>query len=342
MNSSVSVVVPVYNAARWLRVALESVIAQHFDEPIEIIVVDDGSTDESGTIIEELQRRHSSIKVLRNGENLGIVASLNRALDEAQGHFIARMDADDICLPTRFSRQIRFLRESGADLCGSWFLEFGNGIPRAVRWPHEEVALRVSMLFQNSICHPTIMARRDVFESYRYREAYRLAEDYDLFVRSMTKFRIANVPEVLLRYRRHPNQATQAQRVPMEEVTKLIRLEALQAVNISAGKEELRLHNLIRAPHSINNIDDLYGIEAWLTRLLASCDDTKAREVIASQWIRACIRAAPLGNKMLGIYRASALRGDTRTLIDLIALSFMKLDYSSRPFAILRRLGLSA
>lgn len=342
MTITLSVIVPVYNGARWLRSALNSIVQQRFDEPFEVLLVDDGSTDQSAAIIEQAQERHSSLKLLRNERNLGIVASLNRALDAAQGSFVARMDADDICMPTRFSRQLTFLRETGIDLCGSWFVEFGKGIPRVVRWPHTEIGLLASMLFQNSICHPAVMARREVFDRYRYREAYQLAEDYDLFARAMVDFRIANVPEVLLRYRRHPHQATQAQRTPMEAVTRVIRMETLRAMGIHATQDEERLHHLIRAPHSILHIEDLCGIEAWLIKLAAVYESPEARRVIASQWIRACIRAAPLGIDMLNTYRASTLRGDARTLIDLSALAAMKLDYRSKLFAVLRRLGLSA
>lgn len=342
MTVTLSVVVPVYNGARWLQPALDSIFDQRFDEPFEVLLVDDGSTDRSAAIIEHAQKHHPSLKLLRNERNLGIVASLNRALDAARGNFVARMDADDICVPTRFSRQLRFLRETGVDLCGSWFIEFGNGIPRTVRWPHAEAGLRASMLFQNSICHPAVMARREVFDRYRYREAYRLAEDYDLFTRAMADFRIANVPEVLLRYRRHRHQATQAQRGPMEAVTRVIRLETLRAEGIHATDDEQRLHNLIRAPQSILRIEDLFGIETWLTKLANRYESPEAQRVIASQWIRACIRAAPLGTRMLSIYRASALRGGARTLFDLSALAALKLDYCSKPFAVLRRLGLSA
>lgn len=344
MSVSLSVIVPVHNGARWLREALDSVFKQRLDEPLEIVVVDDGSTDESAAIVEAMQRKlpELKLKLLRNDRNLGIVRSLNRGLDAAQGSFIARMDADDICQPSRFAKQLSFLRTGKADICGTWFIEFGKGIPRAVRWPHTETALRASMLFQNSMCHPSVMARREVFDRFRYREEYRLAEDYDLFVRAMTGFRIGNVPEVLLRYRRHAQQATLAQRAPMEAVTRRIRLEVLAAEGITATENEQRLHNLVRAPHSLTDLDDLLGIEAWLNRLYQLYEDSDAKKVIASQWVRACIRAAPLGSKMLGTYRASHLRGGMRTMVDLSALAAMRLDYSSKPFAVLRRLGLSA
>jgi glycosyltransferase involved in cell wall biosynthesis len=286
------------------------------------------------------------VKLLRNQQNLGIVASLNRGIDVAQGRYIARMDADDICFPHRFARQIDFLERTGHDVCGSWFIEFGQGIPRTVRWPHTDAALRAAMLFQNSICHPTIMARREVFDQFRYREGYKLAEDYDLFVRAMTRFRFANVPEPLLRYRRHPQQATQAARAAMEMVTRRIRREALEQHGIEPSEEELRLHQLIRSPSSIVDIADLMGIEAWLIKLHQSYADPEGRQVIASQWIRACIRAAPLGQAMWRAFEASALLRSTSvskgTWLDLRALSVLKLDYSSRPFAALRRIGLSA
>lgn len=342
---TVSVIIPIYNAAKWLAQALFSVAKQK-DSCLEIIAIDDGSNDESLEIAQRAGKTFEVFKVLRNDKNLGIVASLNRGLDTAQGRFIARMDADDICHPARFIRQVAFLEQTGIDLCGSWFTEFGQGLSRTVRWPHEEPALRAAMLFQNTICHPTVMARREVFEKFRYREEYRLAEDYDLFARASAEFRIANVPESLLRYRRHAQQATQARRDSMEQVTRRIRLEALYAQQIYPTTEEQRLHNLIRAPSSITNIGDLDGIEAWLLKLFSLQDDPQGKRVVASQWVRACIRAAPLGDRMWNAFRSSPLHdaaavGNIGNL-DLLILSMLKLDYGSKPFDVLRRFGLSA
>ena len=128
----------------------------------------------------------------------------------------------------------------------------------------------------------------------------------------------------------------------MEAVTRHIRLEVLAAEGVASTPEEQRLHNLIRAPHSLPDIDDLLGIGAWLTKLCKQYDDAEAKQVIASQWVRACIRAAPLGTRMLRAYRASPLRNGMRATFDLSVLAAMRLDYSSKPFALLRRLGLSA
>lgn len=346
MTNSISVILPFYNALSWLAPALRS-LAQQTLPALEIIAIDDGSTDGSGRLIGDISRSEGlPVKIVRNEENMGIIHSLNIGLDIAQGKYIARMDADDVCMPNRFARQIEFLDLTEHDICGSWFIEFGKGISRIARWPHTESAVRASMLFQNTLCHPSVMSRREVFDRFRYREDYGLAEDYDLFSRAVEEFRVANVPEALIRYRRHPEQATQTKRDAMELVNERIRVNALRAQGIEASPEEIRLHNLIRAPHSIYDFSDLQGIEKWLLKLHGLHNQTDSRKVIASQWIRACIRAAPLGAKMWNAFRLSPLRqaaesGMAQT-VDLGILAASHLDYRSTPFTVLRRLGLSA
>jgi hypothetical protein len=131
----------------------------------------------------------------------------------------------------------------------------------------------------------------------------------------------------------------------MELITRRIRLQALRSQDIEATAEEQRLHNLIRAPSSITTIDDLEGIEAWLLRLHELQIDPLAKLVVASQWVRACIRAAPLGRQMWRAFRASPLRmaaDKSMVNMDLRALSLLKLDYGSKTFEVMRRFGLSA
>jgi glycosyltransferase involved in cell wall biosynthesis len=345
VSIDISIILPFHNAKRWLGAALKS-IQWPSTSSAEIIAIDDGSYDDSSSIADQLAMSGLPIKLLKNDRNIGIVGSLNRGLDVAKGRYIARMDADDICMPSRLARQLAFIQKTGCDVCGTWFIEFGQGIPRTVRWPHSESALKAAMLFQNAMLHPSIMARREVFDRFRYREEYRLVEDYDLFGRACGEFRMANIPEPLLRYRRHASQATQAKRDAMEQITRRVRLEILERQGFQATAEEQRLHNLIRAPYSINNINDLTGIEAWLLKLHSSHTHPDARRVIASQWIRACIRAAPLGDTMLCALRASPLYAPAyaglATRIDLKALAALRIDYRSKLFSALRRFGLSS
>ena len=343
--AKVSVLLPCYKAERWLADALDSVIRQTARD-IEILVYDDGSADRTPYILDGYARRDRRVRIFGGEANRGIVHALNFLLDHADGDYVARMDADDVSLPHRFETQLAFLADTGVDLCGSWFQEFGCGLPRTVRWVHEESAVRVAMLFQNTICHPTLLARRDVFGDFRYRRSHSLAEDYDLFARAGTRFRLANVPRVLLRYRRHRAQETQARRSAMEHVTRSIRADALIAAGVDASPADLHIHNMIRAPQSIRDPDYLERIEAWLIRLAELQDDERAQHVVASQWIRACIRAAPLGFNMLKRYRRSPLRvmggGGAGVDADLTLLALTKLDYLSPPFELLRRFRLSA
>lgn len=343
MAPLVSIVVPCFNAARWLGAALDSLQRQTHRE-LEIVAVDDGSADGTPALLAERARADARVRPVRLERNQGIVAALNRGLDEARGEFIARLDADDVAQPERLAVQLRFLRDNRLDLCGSWFIEFGQGLARTTRWPHAEAAVRAGLLFQNQLCHPTVLACRQVFERHRYRDEYRLSEDYDLFSRASAGFRLANVPRALTRYRRHPGQATQARREAMEAVARRIRIETLARQGFAPTAEEQRLHNLIRAPASIHSLDDLRGIERWLGKLLTAHADPDARQVIASQWLRACIRAAPLGRDMWRAFRASPLRdaAGAGADVDLRILAALKLDYRGRAFAALRRLGLSA
>lgn len=341
----VSVLIPCHNAAPWLRAAVVSMLRQtHTD--LEILVLDDGSTDGSAESLERIAAHNPRVKVFYSEANGGIVSALTSLLSHAQGDYIARMDADDISHPDRIRLQLQHMNENSLDLCGSWFVEFGQGIPRSVRWPVEPESINAALLFQNPICHPTVLARRDVLEQNQYRKSRELSEDYDLFSRLSRSYRLGNCPALLLRYRRHLGQATQFHRARMEEVARLIRLEALVAQGFKPSEEELHLHNLIRRPHSILKIEDLVGIETWLLKLHAAYHSSSARRVIASQWVRACIRAAPLKGGMWRRFRSSPLReyagAHSKVDLDLFLLSIAGLDYAGSAFRVLRRFGLSA
>lgn len=345
MAQLVSIVVPCFNAQRWLGAALDSLQRQTHRE-LEILAVDDASSDGTWALLTERARGDARIRPFRLERNAGPSAAANRALDEARGAFVARLDADDEALPERIATQLAFLRETGVDLCGSWFVDIGRGLPRTMRWPHEEAAVKAGLLFQNPICHPTLMARRAVFDAFRYVDDQRLAEDYDLFSRASARFRMALVPRALTKYRRHPAQASQVKRDALEAATRAIRLATLERQGFAPTPQEQRLHNLIRAPHSIERVEDLAGIERWLERLLAAQADPAARRLVASQWLRACIRAAPLGLDMWRAWRGSKLRAaagaGARADTDLFALALLRLDYAGAAFAWLRTLGLSA
>lgn len=198
----VTVLMPVYNTAAYLREAVESILGQTFAD-FEFIAVDDGSTDGSVAVLEEYAAIDGRLRVIVNDRNHGIVYTLNRGLDAASGEFIARMDSDDIALPDRLERQIRVMvvDPSIAALGGavSYIDERGHdlGVVRA-SVPDED------LLFGTPLLHPTVVMRRSALGPLRYEERFRLAEDYHLWLRLAKVGRLAALPETVLRYRLSP------------------------------------------------------------------------------------------------------------------------------------------
>lgn len=211
----ISVVMPTWNAEKYLREAVDSILGQTFCD-FELIVIDDASTDMTRPILETYQ--DCRIKVI-DGPCRGISAALNIGLDVACGEYIARMDADDISYPNRFEMQVNFLnnhKEYG--LCATlaeWFFPDGH----TALWGGTEAnRLEQIGIFDNLIdtvlCHPTVMFRRDTFEKYelRYNEEFDSTEDQELWVRAMRYTRFYNMQEVLLKYRVHESNTSEFRR----------------------------------------------------------------------------------------------------------------------------------
>lgn len=202
---AVSIVLAVYNGERWLAETLASLTAQTFED-FEAIVIDDGSTDGSAAILKATAARDPRYRIVTQA-NLGLVAALNRGLAEARAPLIARIDADDIAEPDRFARQVRFLRDHPevAALGSAIRVIDETGAHRRLQtYPCGPAAVAKAMLGGCALAHPAVMMRRDaVLAIGGYREAFRHAEDYDLWLRLGERHALDNLPECLLRYRQH-------------------------------------------------------------------------------------------------------------------------------------------
>jgi glycosyltransferase involved in cell wall biosynthesis len=205
----VTVLLPVFNGARYLKGALGSVIAQSYKD-FELLVIDDGSTDQTPAIVTSFHDMR--IKYLRHNKNEGLIASLNEGIALSEGEYIARMDADDICDPRRLSLQTEFLDHNpDVGVVGTAVrLMDDNGRPGlAYVFPEEHEAILWAMAFLCPIAHPSVMMRRGlVSESGGYSRAVLHAEDYDLWERLSTKTRMANLPLKLLNLRKHEASVT--------------------------------------------------------------------------------------------------------------------------------------
>jgi glycosyltransferase involved in cell wall biosynthesis len=197
----------VHNGARYLRAAIDSMLTQTLDD-LELIVVDDASSDESPDICGYCAQRDSRVVVLTNTKRQGLTRSLNLALGVARGKYLARMDADDVSLPRRLERQVDFL-DSHADvgLVGSFYSEIDAGgevrVP-VVSFPVEPIVVAWRMAFENPLPHPPIVARRALLDDAGgYDPRWATAQDFDLFTRLSDITKLANCQEVLFHWRRH-------------------------------------------------------------------------------------------------------------------------------------------
>lgn len=242
---NLSVLMPVYNASRYLRVAIESILSQTYTD-FELIIIHDGSTDHSLEIIHQIT--DPRIKLIDNPVNSGIVSCLNSGFAAASGAFIARMDADDYSLPNRFKAQLQFMNfHSDIGVCGTQYRIMGEATPETPvsRLPTQPDILACSLLFNCCLAHPTVMMRRNILEQLEgtlYESSYKHAEDYRLWAKLSSITRMANLNEIHLLYRHHEGQITRTMIREQLMQADRIRLELLNQLGIFPNSEEWETH----------------------------------------------------------------------------------------------------
>lgn len=204
----VSVLMPVYNTASFLREAMDSILSQTFED-FELIVLDDCSPDNAEGVLDAYD--DPRIVRYRGEKNVGLSNVLNVGLDMARGKYIARMDSDDISLPNRLQVQMEYLeRHPEIDLVSVGMQLFGAKEEVWIREQDPE-KVKINALFHSPILHASSVWRKESFERHglRFRQEMVPAEDYDLWTRALVKgLKLVNLPEVLYKYRIHPSQVT--------------------------------------------------------------------------------------------------------------------------------------
>ena len=209
---SVSVILPVYNSEAFIEKAIQSVLGQSFFD-FELIIINDGSTDQSEKII--LSFTDARIVYLKNEKNFGLIYTLNKGIELAQGKYIARMDADDICLPDRLAKQTAFLDKNENVSAVATVIDFINeqdekkGVWYLDRETITAEQIRRKMPYENCIAHPTVMVRSAIIKKLKYKPYQENIEDYDLWLRMLNRgLRIEKIDTPLLLYRVHSNSVT--------------------------------------------------------------------------------------------------------------------------------------
>ncbi len=221
----ITVLLAVYNGQQYLREALDSILAQTFTD-FEFLIIDDGSTDLTLPILREYEKRDPRIRLVSR-PNKGLTNTLNEGLSLARGEFLARMDADDFAMPARFEKQIAYLREHpDCVLLGSRVLLMDpDGLPireMCLERTHEQID-SAHLNRGWPIVHPATMMRMSALSQIGgYRDEFNTLEDLDLFLRLAEVGQLANLPELLLRYRQHFASVTHSKEEKQNQIRQAI------------------------------------------------------------------------------------------------------------------------
>lgn len=303
---------PVFNGARYLRQAVDSILRQSFTD-LELLLIDDGSSDGSADIINSYS--DPRMRLVRNGANLGLIETLNRGLLLARGRYLARMDCDDISHPQRLALQVRFMeRHPDVAACGTWIKAFGS--QRFVkRYPLSDDLIRAHLLFENALAHPSVMLRRELFLSQRlfYHADYARAEDYELWARVPRHFKLANLDRILLYYRQHPQQVSAEFLSLQSEATGAVRKRELQRLGGAPTPENFALHVKICRKMPDPSLPFLASAAAWLLALreenarTGRYRDAAFAEIAGMYWWESCFHSTELGFSAWRSFFASPL-----------------------------------
>jgi glycosyltransferase involved in cell wall biosynthesis len=214
MRPLVSVILPCYNAEKYLAYSLESVLSQHYSN-LEVICINDGSHDATLSILQDYGSADTRIRVVNNLSNLGLIASLNLGLSLARGAYFARMDADDYCPPDRINKQMQFIEENpDYDLVSSGYHYFSVNdktleyVPPIGTHP---ASLKFASLFSTPLTHASTLGRIGLVRSglYQYDQRFPHSEDYELFSRlAMKNVQLGNLRESLYWVRLNPESVS--------------------------------------------------------------------------------------------------------------------------------------
>lgn len=232
----ISVLMSVYNGEKYLKDSIQSILSQTYKNFV-FIIIDDHSSDKSFDIIKSF--RDKRIHVIKNSKHRGLTYSLNKALKLSNSTYIARMDADDISLPKRLETQVHYLENHPkVVMVGSWvdLIDKNNNKIRQLRLPISYEEIKRSILFFNPFIHPTVMIRKSILDKVgKYDEKLDGAEDYDLFLRIASKYRVVNLRKTLVKFRKFNNSTTWNKMKKTEYAAILARIKGVRMYGYSYG-----------------------------------------------------------------------------------------------------------
>lgn len=313
-NPEISVVMAVYNGEKYINEAVQSILTQTYSN-FELIIIDDASIDETPTILSKLSKTDNRIRIYTNKINLNPSESRNLGINHAKGSFIAIMDADDYAPPDRLSKQYNFmLTHPEITVCGG-YMEIYENKNTIVKVPTDNLEIRARLLFENCLCHSTVMFNSKLVKKITKCYKNPPAEDYDFFARlSFDKdIKFSNLPYVLLRYRTHPDldRSTylELQRIRASQIRK----DQLQNLGLSPQKDELECHSALSCNQDYlpSKIPPLKQCEEWLECIenannkLNLYSKGSLRKELQMRWINICLLSSKTNKSTAKVFLKS-------------------------------------
>ncbi len=273
----ISVIMPVYNAEKYVGEAIESILNQTFTD-FEFLIFNDGSKDTSAEIVQSYAQKDSRIIFYNYQKNTGYLKHLNEGIDKAQGKYIARMDADDISLPQRFEKQIAYMEShEEVGICGTWFTVFENSIENistVMQSLEQDSAIKIATFHSCPFGHPTVMAQTKLLKQNKYDENFYPAEDYELWSRLIPITKFYNIQESLLFYRHHANNISKNKTQTQQDNGVKAQLQQLAQLNISTNthsyedtKTLFPLHQFTKRYLPTKSADEMIRIATILKKM---------------------------------------------------------------------------
>lgn len=306
---TVTVIMPVYNSAAYLKEAVDSILNQRFTD-FELLAIDDGSSDGSLEILNQID--DPRLKVLSDGQNLQQPKRYNQGIELARGKYIAIMHADDIALPHRLEKQVRFLEEHAEyDLVGSrvYFFNEQGLYQRPSSNKKRGIYLQIYTLFNCPFFHPSILIRKHILANHLYKEDFTTAEDYELWSRILRNSKGANLSEILLHYRIH--SSNNSRRKNQQQLLNIQKIWQQQFDWLGISVEQTDLNTQLFCSHSYHQalkLDELVAAGNWLLQLKQKLqknpdwEESLIRQVIYQTWLTTCKKASGNGWKAVQVF----------------------------------------
>lgn len=299
-HPAITVLMPVYNRESFVGPAIESILKQTFTN-FELLIINDGSSDQSRQVIMSYQ--DPRIRFLENPDNLGTIATLNRGLRHARGHYVTIMDSDDLSLPQRLQEQYLFMESNPRLAACGVSAELFSDKPMDDKWlvSNDPERLKVDLVFNLVMPHGGFMFRRSLQRQFgiTYDPSCPHAEDYDFIYKLSKAGELGAIEKTLYRYRRHGDQTTVVHRVAQTKASNSIRARILEEIGVKFTNEELALHQDLALGNWAELAQQPGEVERWLVKLYRhlTTDGNYRREKVSqalwNYWALLCLAMPP-------------------------------------------------